>query len=235
MKRWPRRKVFGNQRAMKRVLVTGGSGFIGRKLCADLVARGDQVTVLTRDVAATKRILPGSVRVAAWSLSAKDAWAEELGVVDAVMHLAGENVAERWTYERKRAIVTSRVDATHALVEAMRAAKHKPAAFVSASAIGYYGPRPGDEELDEQAEPGEGFLADVTQRWEAASKEAEAIGVRSVQVRIGLVLGEGGGVLEKLVTPFKVFAGGPLGDGKQVFSWIHRDDVVGILLLALDD
>jgi uncharacterized protein len=220
---------------VKRVLITGGSGFIGRKLAHDLLARGDRVTVLTRNVERARGHLPGAVRVAAWAPEKEGPWFEELEVVDAVVHLAGESVATRWTEAKKRAIEQSRVESTRLLVEAIGRAKHKPGVLVCASATGFYGPRPADVQLDESAEPGQGFLAGVVQRWEEAARAVEQHGVRSVEVRIGVVLGEGGGALEKMVTPFKLFVGGPLGDGSQVVPWVHRDDVVGILLLAIDN
>jgi uncharacterized protein len=220
---------------VKRVLITGGSGFVGRKLASELLARGDQVTVLTRDVASAKKRLSAPVRVAAWTPERAGAWGDELEVVDAVVHLAGESVAQRWTEEKKKAMESSRIDSTRLLVEAIGRAKKKPGVFVCASATGIYGPLPSDIEVDESAPTGKGFLASLVERWEEQARKAqESHGVRSVQIRIGVVLGEGGGALEKMILPFKFFAGGPIGDGRQVVSWVHRDDVVGIILLALD-
>jgi uncharacterized protein (TIGR01777 family) len=221
-------------RAVKRVLITGGSGFIGRRLVAELLARGDLVTVLTRDVGSAKRRLPGAVRVAAWTPEREGPWFNEVGVVDAVVHLAGELVVRRWTEAGKRAIEQSRVESTRLLVEAIGRAKHKPAVLVTASATGYYGPRPGSEQVDEDSTSASDFLAGLVQRWEAAARAVGDHGVRDVQLRFGIVLGEGGS-LAQMTLPFKLFAGGPVGDGKQVVSWIHRDDAVGLLLLALDD
>jgi uncharacterized protein len=220
---------------MRRVLITGGSGFIGRRLAHALLASGDHVTVLTRDVERSKKQLPGPVRVAAWNPEKEGPWFEELSVVDAVVNLAGATVARRWSDDVKRSIERSRVESTRLLVEAIGRAKHKPTVLVSASATGYYGPQPPDKELDETAAPGQGFLADVCKRWEEAAMEAEKHGVRVVLLRIGVVLGEGGGALEKMLLPFKLFAGGPIGDGTQVVPWVHRDDVVGLILLALDN
>jgi hypothetical protein len=220
---------------MKRVLITGGSGFVGRKLAQQLLARGDQVTVLTRDARRAKGELPAAVRCAAWNPEKAGAWYEELSIVDAVVHLAGEGVAKRWTDAVKKRIESSRIDSTRLLVEAIGRAAHKPAVFVSASAIGYYGPQPPDKEIDESSPAGTDYLASVCQRWEEAAREVEKFGVRAVQLRIGVVLGDGGGALEKMLIPFKLFAGGPVGDGKQVVSWVHRDDVVGMLLMALDN
>ncbi|WP_437586776.1 TIGR01777 family oxidoreductase [Sorangium sp. So ce1000] len=220
---------------MKTVLVTGGSGFIGRGLVKDLLARGDRVTVLTRDVGRTQAALPGA-RVVSWSSDAPGSWFDEVDGVDAVVHLAGETIVKRWTEEARREILRSRVDTTRLMGEAIGKAKRKPSAFLCASAVGYYGPQPGDKVLDEGAAPGEGFLADVVVRWEEAARAVEEQhGVRSVQLRIGVVIGEGGGALDKMIAPFRFFLGGPVGDGKQVISWIHRDDVVGMTLLALDN
>ncbi|WP_437731268.1 TIGR01777 family oxidoreductase [Sorangium sp. So ce1335] len=220
---------------MKTVLVTGGSGFIGRGLVKDLLARGDRVTVLTRDVGRTQAALPGA-RVVSWTPDRPGSWFEELDGVDGVIHLAGESIVKRWTEEARREIVRSRIDTTRLMGEAIGKAKRKPGAFLCASAVGYYGPQPGDRVLDEDAAPGEGFLADVVVHWEEAARAVEEQhGVRSVQLRIGVVIGEGGGALDKMIAPFRFFLGGPIGDGKQVISWIHRDDVVGLTLLALDN
>ena len=191
--------------------------------------------MLTRDAARARHHFPERVRCAAWTPGKAGPWVEELEIVDAVVHLAGEPVAQRWSDAVKDRIVTSRVDSTRVLVEEIGKAKHKPSVLVCASATGFYGPRPPEALLDEGSEPGQGFLADVVKRWEAAARGAEALGLRAVEMRIGVVLGEGGGAIEKMIIPFKLFGGGPIGDGKQVISWIHRDDVVGMILFALDD
>lgn len=200
----------------------------------ELLARGDRVTVLTRDVGRTQAALPGA-RVVSWSPYSPGPWFEEVDGVDGVIHLAGEPITKRWTEGARREIVNSRIDTTRLMGEAIGKAKRKPIAFVCASAVGYYGPQPGEKVLDEGAPPGEGFLADVVVRWEEAARAVEEQhGVRSVQLRIGVVIGEGGGALDKMIAPFRFFMGGPIGDGKQVISWIHCDDVVGMTLLALD-
>ncbi|MGK4002839.1 TIGR01777 family oxidoreductase [Sorangium sp. So ce1036] len=220
---------------MKTVLVTGGSGFIGRGLVKALLARGDRVTVLTRDVQRAQAALPGA-RVATWDPERPGPWFEEVDGVDGIIHLAGEPIAKRWTEPVRRQIVNSRVETTRLMGEAIGKARRKPGVFVCASAVGYYGPQPGDKVLDESAAPGEGFLADVVVRWEEAARAVEAQhGTRSVQLRIGVTIGEGGGALDKMIAPFKLFLGGPIGDGTQVISWIHVDDVVGLTLLALDN
>ncbi len=219
---------------MKKVLITGGTGFIGRRLAEQLLDRGDHVTVLTRDAARARRHFPERVRCAAWTPGKEGPWVEELAVVDAVVNLAGEPVAQRWSPAVKDRIVKSRVDATRVLAEAIGKLAKKPGVFVCASATGYYGPRRPDDVVDEGAEPGHGFLAGVVEHWEEAARAVEAHGVRSVQLRIGVVLGDGG-ALEKMIVPFKLFVGGPVGDGKQIVPWVHREDVVGLILLALDD
>ena len=220
---------------MKRVLITGGSGFIGQRLVHELLARGDQVTVLTRDPNKARRKLPSGVRVSAWTPEKAGPWCDELGVVDAVVHLAGELVAKRWTASVKKAIEDSRVGSAKLLVDAIGRAKSKPSVLVSASAVGYYGPHSASDELDESSPAGKDFLAGVVERWEAAVRGAEEHGTRVVSLRIGIVFGPDGGPLAAMAKPFEMFAGGPIGDGKQPISWVHRDDVVGMILFAIDN
>lgn len=219
---------------VKSVLLTGGTGFIGQKLTRALLARGDRVTVLSRDPARTRSRLPAGAEALAYEPEREGPWLEELGKASAVVHLAGENVAQRWSDDARRRIISSRVESTRLVVEGMRRAEKKPDVFVSASAIGFYGSRPGTERLTEASSRGQGFLADVVDAWEAAAKPAESLGVRTIMLRIGIVLGEGGGPLEKMILPFKMFAGGPIGDGSHVISWIHADDVVNLILFCLD-
>jgi uncharacterized protein (TIGR01777 family) len=210
-----------------RALVTGGTGFLGRTL----LARLDDPVVLSRDPVRAARG-PGSLRAVRWEPEAGPAPAEAVRGVDAVFNLAGEPVADgRWTDERKRRIRDSRVLGTRNLVAGLAALDSRPGVLVSASAVGYYGDR-GDEELDEVSAPGGGFLASVCEEWEREARAAEALGVRVVCVRIGIVLSKGGGALARMLTPFKLGAGGRLGTGKQWMSWIHIDDVAGMLLHA---
>ncbi|MGC4089412.1 MAG: TIGR01777 family oxidoreductase [Polyangiaceae bacterium] len=228
-----------------RVLVTGGTGFIGRALVAQLLARGDEVTGLTRrvpavadaaDVANERSVAP-RVRWVAWDPERAGEWQRELSGHDAVVHLAGASaVGRRYTEQVRREILESRVEPTRRLVEGIGAlpAEQRPRVLVCASGVGFYGAR-GDEEVDEWAEAGHDFLAEVCVAWEAAARAAEAHGVRVVNARIGFVLGRGGGALAKLVPIFKAFAGGKLGSGRQWMPWIHLDDVVGALLLALSE
>jgi uncharacterized protein (TIGR01777 family) len=201
-----------------RVLLTGGTGFIGTALRAALEGRGE-------DVAAVSRKGPIS-------------WGEieaEVARADVIVHLAGEPIAEgRWTKARFERIRSSRVDTTERIARAVAAAARKPLVFVSGSAVGIYGMRTGDEVLDESAPPGDDILARVVVAWEAAAQPARAAGVRVVHPRIGVVFGRGGGALAKLAAPYAFFVGGPLGSGRQWISWVHRTDVVRALLFAID-
>jgi uncharacterized protein len=235
-----------------RILITGATGFIGRALCEHLAERDDVVAV-SRDVAAAQRRLGTNAKVLPLPVTAAE-WAAALEGCDGVVNLAGESIAAgRWTDERKRRIRDSRVELTRELVQGLHATAAPPRVLVSASAVGYYGPH-GDEQIDESAAAGGDFLAEVCLAWEREALAAEAgserrvhgerplvptqderAGVRVVRLRIGVVLGEGGGALERMVTPFRFFAGGPLGSGRQWISWIHRDDVVGLIDLALHD
>jgi uncharacterized protein (TIGR01777 family) len=215
-----------------RIVVTGGTGFIGRSLVGALVSRGDQVSVITRDPDRARPQLPAQVPAVAWS--AHEAWAKSVGASDAVVHLAGEGVADgRWTDERLARIRASRVDSTVALASVIARASRKPA-WVSGSAVGIYGTRKDDEVLDEQAPAASDVLAQVCIEWEAATAPARRAGARVAIARTGIVLGRGGGALAKMLPAFKAFAGGPLGDGGQWLSWIHIEDAVRGLLFAID-
>ena len=210
-----------------KVLVAGGTGFIGRPLCEQLLQQGHDVTVLTRQPA-----LLSNPRLRAVSWEGPE-WQRIIGEVEGVINLAGESVAaKRWSPTRKRLISESRVQTTRTVVEAIAAQAHKPDVLINASAIGYYGSRE-DEECTEATPPGSGFLAELCQRWEDEARRAESVGVRVVRLRMGLVLGPGGGALAKMVPPFRWFLGGPLGTGRQWVSWIHRDDVLGLIAWVL--
>jgi len=216
---------------MARVLVAGGSGFIGRALVAALIARGDRVTVLTRGEAGVHDGVPHQH----WdpSSSAHAAFTE---VYDAVLNLSGEQaVGVRYSESVKAGILNSRVGTTQWLVRAMEQAEHRPKVFVCASGTGFYGSTLDSTRLDESAPAGSDFLALVCVAWEAAARSAEQFAVRVVRARIAPVLSEKGGALESLLRPFKLFVGGPIGSGKQGFPWIHLDDQVAALLRACDD
>jgi len=210
-----------------RALVTGATGFIGRRLVAKL----DHPVVLTRDPDRARAALGSDVTPFAWDPVSGPPPADAFRGVDTVFNLAGENVGERrWTKKRKAAIRGSRVEGTRNLVAGIEALRERPKVLVSASAVGYYGHR-GDETLDETAAPGSDFLAELCVAWEAEARRAGAMGLRVVTPRLGVVLGPGG-ALSKMLTPFKLGLGGRLGSGHQWMPWIHLDDVVGLLLLA---
>src|SRR5262245_42941042 len=216
------------------IAVTGATGFIGRRLVRRLLDGGHAVTAWSRDPERARTVLPALCSVAPWEPQACDP--ALLTGIDCVVHLAGENVAGgRWTAERKRAIRESRVDSTRVIVAAIapRDDAARPAAIGCASAIGYYGDR-GEESLDESSPPGSGFLADVCRDWEAEAFAAEGLGVRTAAVRIGVVLGPDGGALATMLPLFRLGVGGRLGDGQQWMSWIHLDDVVGLLAFAVE-
>ncbi|HYK04015.1 MAG TPA: TIGR01777 family oxidoreductase [Thermoanaerobaculia bacterium] len=212
-----------------KIVVAGGSGFIGEALVKRLVARGDDVAVLTRDASRLRAWRP-----LVWDARTQGSWSEAVAGADAVVNLAGESIADgRWTEARKRRLVDSRLNATRAIVEALRRAPSPRRALVNASAVGFYGDRQ-DEELDESSSKGEGFLAQLVDHWEAAAREAEPH-ARLVVLRFGVVLATGGGALQKMLLPFKLGAGGPIGSGNQWMSWIERDDAVRMVEWAIDN
>jgi uncharacterized protein len=216
-----------------KVLVTGASGFIGSALCDALLTRGDSVVGLTRDPQRARSTNP-SVVWHAWQPNLERPPAEAFEGVDGVVNLIGERIDQRWTDEAKRRIVESRRTATHNLVQGIAGLDRRPKVLVSQAAIGYYG-NCGEAIVDESAAPGEGFDAEVVQDWEKAAHEVENSEVRLVVVRTGHVLDPRGGLLGRMLTPFKLGVGGPLAGGDQYMSWIHIDDEVGILLWALDE
>jgi len=221
-----------------RVTVTGATGLLGPPLVAALQERGAQVTVLSRDAERARKRLGGEgrpeVEAFDWDLMSEPAPAQALEGRDAVVHLAGENVAQRWSEQAKRAIRESRVTGTRNLLAGLRAAESAPRALVSSSAIGYYGPH-GEEPLDEDAAPGKDFLAEICVEWEAEAAKAAELGIRVALVRTGIVLDKHGGALEKMLPPFRLGVGGPVAGGRQFMSWIHRDDVVGMMVAAVED
>jgi uncharacterized protein len=211
------------------ITLTGGTGFIGSALVSHLLEQGHSVTVLSRSM---NTELSPEVRTVLWDSAQGEPPAEALSGADAVIHLAGEPVAQRWTYDAKRRIRSTRVDGTRFLIQALSVASPRPKMMVSASAIGYYGDR-GDEILTETSPPGSGWLAGVARDWEGAADFAKALGIRLVKLRIGVVLGPGGGVLGRMSGPFRWGMGGRLGSGTQWMSWIHLHDLVGLIDHAL--
>lgn len=215
-----------------KVILAGGSGLIGRALAAELVRAGAEVVVLTRSD--NDRGLPPGARAVRWDGRSATGWARECEGAEAVVNLAGENVADgRWTAERKRRLESSRVEPTRAIVEAVRSARVPPRALLQGSAVGFYGDG-GETALDETSPRGDGFLPGLSERWEEASVPVEALGVRRVLLRTGVVLARDGGALAKMLLPFRLGFGGPLGGGRQWFPWIHLDDEVGAIRFLLE-
>lgn len=215
-----------------KVTVTGATGLIGTALVGALKARGDEVTVLSRNPERAAREL--GVEAAAWDPLAEPAPAAAISGRDAVVHLAGEPVAQRWTDEVKRSIRTSRDVGTANLVAGIAASEPRPAVLVSSSAVGYYG-KHGDEIVTEDTQAGTDFLAEVCVEWERRARAAEELGLRVVVVRTGVVLDANGGALKTMLPPFKAGVGGPVAGGKQYMPWIALDDIVGIYLAAIDE
>jgi uncharacterized protein (TIGR01777 family) len=214
------------------VTLTGATGLIGSRIVAALRARGDNVTVLSRDPGRARSTL-GDVEAHAWRSLDEPAPAAALSGRDGVVHLAGENIAQRWSDDARRAIQESREVGTRNLVAGLRAAEPRPRVLVSASAVGYYGPR-GDERLAEDAPPGDDFLARVCVAWEREAQAARELGLRVGSLRNGVVLDGGGGALAKMLPFFRLGIGGPVAGGDQYLSWIHADDVAGLYLAALN-
>ncbi|HET8546674.1 MAG TPA: TIGR01777 family oxidoreductase [Bryobacteraceae bacterium] len=206
-----------------KIALTGASGFIGRNLLPILQAAGNQVRTFGR----TSANVP-------WDALAGPPPADALAGTDAVVHLLGEPVAQRWTAEVKHRIMESRVRGTRNLVQALSAAEQRPRILISASAIGYYGGT-GDEPATETSPPGSGFLAETCVRWEEEAAAAEALGLRVVRLRIGIVLGRGGGALAEMLGPFRMGAGGPLGSGQQWMSWIHLQDLIELVAFVMSN
>ena len=213
-----------------KVLVTGGTGFVGRRVHHLLDAHAHESAVLTRDPSRRPEGLPATARLVGWE--AADG-RRLLDGAEALVHLAGEPVAQRWTAAARERIARSRIDPLATLRKAVAAGARPPRVVVSASAVGYYGSR-GDEELSEESAPGTGFLAGTCVRWEEAARAFEGSGARVVTTRIGVVLGEAGGALAKMLPAFRLGVGGPIGSGEQWMSWIHREDLAALLVFALE-
>ncbi len=222
----------------RRVTLTGATGLIGPQLVTALRERDWEVTVLTRDPERARAKL-GAVETVQWDLMSEAAPPAALVGRDAVVHLAGEPVAQRWNADVKRTIRESRVHGTRNLIEGLKLAGQsdlgaRPDVLVSSSAVGYYGPH-GEEPLDEDAPPGSDFLAEACVEWEREAAHAQELGMRVVTVRTGIVLDASGGALSKMLPPFRLGVGGPVAGGRQYMSWIHTEDLLGIMLAALED
>ncbi len=221
-----------------KIAVTGATGFVGSRLVGRLVDEGHDVKVLTRKVEKARKVFAAPkfkvLEYVAYQPTESGDWQAEISGCDGVINLAGEPISERWSAERKRRIIDSRQVGTQKLVEAIQKAEPKPSVLVSGSAVGYYGTSE-TAEFFETSEPAESdFLSKVCQAWEAAARRAKKAGVRVAIIRTGIVLGDGGAIA-KMITPFKLYAGGPIGSGRQWFSWIHIDDLVSLLIKAVLD
>lgn len=215
------------------IVLAGGSGFIGGALVDALIARGDRPTLLTRDPEGQQSRWGAKAAFAHWDGKNDGEWNKALDGADAVVNLSGASIADgRWTPARKLVLIKSRIDSTRALVSALSRAAKRPKVLVNASAVGFYGDF-SDGQATETSPQGRDFLAALCGQWEREALAAEPLGARVVLARFGVVLGRDGGALPKMALPFKLFAGGPLGTGRQPFPWVHRDDVVGALLFAL--
>ena len=218
-----------------RVFITGGTGLVGSRLVRTLLERNESPVVLSRNRSSAAAKFGADVEVVEGDPSVSGDWQSAVSACDAVVNLAGENIfARRWNDAFKARIQDSRVLATRNVVTAIARAEHRPSVLVNASAIGYYGPHD-DEELAESAPVGNDFLATACVAWEAAAREIGSTGVRTLILRIGVVLSTEGGALVQMLTPFKLGVCGPAGSGRQWMAWIHIDDVVGLILFAIDD
>ncbi len=216
-----------------RVIITGGTGLIGRELANSLAHDHHEVIVLSRNTNKTSG-LDGAVKVVTWDARSAQGWGSLVDGAGAVINLAGESIAGEgfppspWTSERKKRILESRINAGNAIVEAISAATKKPEVLIQSSAVGYYGTH-GDEDITEDHAPGSDFLASTCVQWEAVTEPVEKMGVRRIIIRTGILLSTKGGVLPQLSLPFKLFVGGRIGSGKQQMPWIHIDDEIGAI------
>lgn len=217
-----------------RVIITGANGFIARALCREL-HEDYEVVALSRNAKNADKLTGDMAKVLQWDARTPTGWDNQADGACAIINLAGENVgAGRWTRARKSRILQSRLNSTKAIIDALKCLQNKPKVVILASAIGYYGPRQ-DEQLDEAALPGEGFLADVCRQVESFTDQIVALGVRCVVIRTGVVLGRDGGAIPKLAMPFRFYLGGHLGSGRQWFSWISLEDEVAAIRFLIEN
>jgi len=208
-----------------KIVIAGGTGFIGSHLSRRLIEGHHEVTVLSRNRSKALKFLPDSVTVAEWNAKSVKTLEQILNGTDAIVNFMGEPLADaRWTKARKELLLSSRIDTTGVLVEAIGRTTNKPGTLINASGIGFYGPQP-NQSVTEVSPCGSGFLADLCVDWEGAARRAEEFGVRVILLRIGMVLGQTGGALSRMALPFRLFLGGPISPGTQKVSWIHQKDL----------
>jgi len=220
-----------------RILITGATGLIGRRLTLDRLEREDQVVIVSRNADGAERLFAAhanqNITVISGDTSYPGDWQDAVSGCDAVIHLAGAGIADkRWSKQYKKTIHSSRIDSTHQIVQAIESAPDRPQVLINASAVGYYG-NTGQVEVDETAPSGNDFLAKLTVKWEEQALKAESLIQRVVMLRFGIVFDDRGGAFQQMLKPFKLMMGGPLGSGKQYMPWIHWRDVVGIVEFAL--
>jgi uncharacterized protein (TIGR01777 family) len=218
----------------KKIIITGATGLIGKKLAKALSDRGDEVIVFSRNIKSAKRKLPFLKNFVEWNYNYPDQWKSHINEKDAIIHLAGVNLfSRRWNKDFKKSIIESREVSTRNLVSAIHECEDRPKVLVSASGVGYYGDA-GETILTEDSPKGNDFLANVCEIWERESRKASDYGTRNVQIRTGIVLSTEDGALRQMLLPFNFFVGGPLGSGKQWFPWLHIDDIVNIYAHTID-
>lgn len=212
-----------------RVLITGGTGFVGKRLCYSLAEQGHELLVVSRNPGKAQPQLPPRAEIRPQVIDFVN------NSPEAIVNLAGDPIAEgRWNEAKKQRLLDSRLNTTNAVVELCERLDNPPHSLISASAMGYYADQ-GDHEVTEQTPPGEGFLSDLCQQWEAAAQRAETLGVRVARIRIGIVLDRQGGSLAKMLPAFKMGLGGVLGSGRQYMPWIHRQDLVRLIIFLLNN
>jgi len=216
-----------------KVFITGGTGFVGGNLTQRLIQLGHEVTVITRSAEKSRTLLPGASFVEG-NPTSSGLWQEAAPKHDVIINLAGRSIFTYWTGKARREIIDSRVSITRNIVDALQGAPERTL-LISASAIGYYGSWQDDRTLDESSPPGDDFLAEVGKRWEAEARRAEQSGIRVVRCRFGIILGKNGGAIEKMIPAFRYCLGSPLGSGKQWFSWIHLEDILGIMVFLMEN
>jgi len=216
-----------------KTVIAGGTGFIGRHVSRLLIHEGHSVTILSRHTPDDKHLVNIHARHIQWDGCTQGAWAKECEGADVVLNLSGAPIADsRWTKKRKQELIDSRMQSTKTLLQAISSWRNKPHTFITASGIGFYGDR-GEEVVNESSPMGQGFLPQLCQAWESAAMEGEALGLRVILIRIGMVLGPDGGALSKMTLPFRMFLGGPILPGTQFVSWIHREDLARLILFLM--